>query len=116
MVTAEAVSQAAGFVVAASSGAPGVCIFQNSDKSKDMGVQVFDSQAAMATILSIETGSVHIAGLGDDAFWVPQAGILFARKGDHGVQFTDPDLGADSSNTTTRDALVALARTALPNI
>ncbi len=70
----------------------------------------------MATILQIEPGSEHIAGLGDDAFWVAQAGILFARKGDHGVEFADPDLATDPTNTATRDALVALARTALPNI
>lgn len=116
VVTAEAVGKAAGFVVTASSGAPGVCIFQNSDKSKDMAVQVYDSQAAMATSLSVESGGEHIANLGDDAFWVPQLGMLFARKGDHAVQFTDPDLGTDPTNTGTRDALVALARTALPNI
>jgi hypothetical protein len=116
LVTAEAVGKAAGFEVAASSGAPGVCIFQNADKTKDMAVQVFDSQAAMATSLSIESGGEHISALGDDAFWVPQLGMLFARKGDHAVQFTDPDLGTDPTNTGTRDALVALARAALPNI
>jgi hypothetical protein len=116
LVTAEAVGKAAGFVVAASSGAPGTCIFQNADKTKDMAVQQFDNQAAMATTLSIESGGEHVANLGDDAFWVPQLGLLFARKGDHAIQFTDPDLGTDPTNTATRDALVALAQTALPNI
>jgi hypothetical protein len=116
LVTAEAVGKAAGFVVAASSGAPGTCIFQNADKTKDMAVQQFDNQAAMATTLSIESGGEHVANLGDDAFWVPQLGLLFARKGDHAIQFTDPDLGTDPTNTATRDALVALAQTALPKI
>jgi hypothetical protein len=116
VVTAEAVGKAAGFTVAYASGAPGVCIFQSSDRGNDMAVQVYENQAAMATALSVETGSEHIANLGDDAFWVPHLGMLFTRKGDHAVQLTDLDLSTDPTNTATRDALVALARTALPNI
>jgi Protein of unknown function (DUF3558) len=116
IVTADAVSQASGFSVAASSGAGGICIFQNADKSKDLSIQVFSTQAAMALVLQIEPGGEHIANLGDDAFWVPQAGILFVRKGDHGIEILDADLGVDPSKTATRDALVALVKTALPRI
>ncbi len=116
VVTTDAVSKATGFPIASTSGAAGTCYFQNADKGKYLAVQVFGNQAAMATILQIEPAGVHIAGLGDDAFWIPTSGILFARKGDHGVELLDPDLGTDASHTATRDALVALAQAALPNI
>jgi hypothetical protein len=71
----------------------------------------------MALMLEAEPGGEHIAGLGDDAFWSPLGGLLFVRKGDHGMTFIDPDLGASSlTDTSGRDALVTLAQTALPNL
>jgi hypothetical protein len=117
LVTSSAVSTAAGFAVAKSSGAAGQCIFQNADSSQYLTVLVYGNQADMAVMLEAEPGGQHIAGLGDDAFWSQLAGMLFVRKGDHAVTFLDPDLGASSpTDTTGRDALVALARTALPNL
>jgi hypothetical protein len=66
---------------------------------------------------TIEDGSEHIAGLGDDAFWAGAGGILFVRKGDHGVEFQDPDfVFTPDTNSAPRDALVTLARAALPNL
>ena len=39
------------------------------------------------------------------------------RKGDHALELVDPDLASvGTGDTTFRDALVTLARTALPNI
>jgi hypothetical protein len=116
IVTADAVSQATGFPVKTESGTGAICFFQNADLSKYLTVQLYGSQAEMGTILQIESGSEHIAGLGDDAFWTPTAGILFVRKGDHGIEFLDPDLGASPTDTASRDALVTLARTALPKL
>jgi hypothetical protein len=117
IVTSSAVSTATGFAVAKSSGAAGQCIFQNADSSKYLTVLVYGSQADMAVMLEAEPGGEHVAGLGDDAFWAPLGGLLFVRKGDRGMAFLDPDLGASSlTDTSGRDSLVALARTVLPNI
>jgi hypothetical protein len=117
LVTSDAVGTAGGFSVASYSGGGGTCIFQNSDRSKYLSVQLFTSQAAMATNLGLESSSEHIAGLGDDAFWTSGIGGLFVRKGDRAIEFTDPEfaLSADT-DTAPRDALVTLARTALPNL
>jgi len=111
IVTAEAVSQASGIAVKTMSGIGNICYFQNADLSKYLVVQLYGSQAEMGTILQIEPGSEHVAGLGDDAFWTG-TGILFVRKGDHGIEFLDPEL----TDTASRDALVKLARTALPKL
>jgi hypothetical protein len=117
IVTSSAVSTATGFAVAKSSGAAGICTFQNADSSQYLTVQVYGSQADMAVMLEAEPGGEHVAGLGDDAFWSQLGGLLFVRKGDHAMAFLDPDLGSSSSTDTSgRDALVALARTALPNL
>ncbi len=117
VVTKDAVSQATGFPIATTSGAAGICYFQAADVSKYLIVWVFNSQEAMGPMLQIESGSEHIADLGDDAFWAGAAGILFVRKGDHGVEFQDPDfVFTPDTNTGPRDALVTLARTALPNL
>jgi hypothetical protein len=68
-------------------------------------------------MLQIETGAEHIAGLGDDAFWVPVAGILFVRKGDHGIEISDSEGALTADIAAARQAaLVALARTALPKL
>jgi hypothetical protein len=117
LVTSDAVATAGGFSVADFSGGGGTCIFQNSDKSKYLSVQLFKSQADMATVLQLESSSEHIAGLGDDAFWTSGTGGLFVRKGDRGIEFSDPDFALSSdTDTAARDAMVALARTALPNL
>ena len=117
LVTSDAVATAGAFTVAGFSGGGGTCIFQNSDKSKYLSVQLFGSQAEMATDLELESSAEHVAGLGDDAFWSSGAGVLFVRKGDRGFALSDPDfaLGSDT-DTAPRDALVTLARTALPNL
>ena len=117
IVTSSAVATATGFTVAKSSGAAGICTYQNADSSQYLTVQVYGSEADMALMLEAEPGGAHIAGLGTDAFWSQLGGLLFVRKGDHALAFLDPDLGASSATDTSgRDALVALARTALPNL
>jgi hypothetical protein len=117
VVTKDAVSAAAGFPIANTSGAAGICYFQAAEPSKYLVVWVFGNQDAMASMLQIESGSEHVDGLGDDAFWSPAGGILFVRKGDKGIEFQDPDfIFTADTNTAPRDAMVTLARTALPNL
>jgi len=117
VVTKDAVSAAAGFPIANTSGAAGICYFQAADPSRYLVVWVFGSQDAMASMLQIESGSEHVDGLGDDAFWSGAGGILFVRKGDKGIEFQDPDfIFTADTNTAPRDAMVTLARTALPNL
>jgi hypothetical protein len=114
LVTKDAVSVAAGFPIATTSGAAGICYYQNADPSKYLVVWRFDTQSAMASMLQIEAGSEHIDGLGDDAFWAGVGGILFVRKGDHAVEFQDPDYSfTPATDTANRDRMVTLARTAL---
>jgi hypothetical protein len=114
LVTKDAVSVAAGFPIATTSGAAGICYYQNTDQSKYLVVWRFDTQSAMASMLQIEAGSEHVDGLGDDAFWAGVGGILFVRKGDHGAEFQDPDYTfSPDTDTATRDRMVTLARTAL---
>lgn len=117
IVTTAAVGQAAGFPIANTSGGGGICYFQAADPSKYLVVWVFGSQDAMASMLQIESSSQHVDGLGDDAFWSGAGGILFVRKGDKGIELQDPDfIFTADTNNAPRDAMVALARTALPNL
>ena len=117
IVSPAAVGAATGFTVANASGTDTICIFQNADTSAYLSVSLFGNQAAMASMMQIEPGSAHIDGLGDDAFWVFSAGLLFVRQGDHGLEFLDPDLAASGpTDNVSRDALIVLARTALPNL
>ena len=111
-----AVGQATGFAVTQTSGTDTICYYQNADQSRYLIVTLYSNQADMATVLQIEPGGEHIAGLGDDAFWVAAAGIVFVRKGDHAIELLDPDASFGAGGAASRDALVALARAALPSV
>jgi hypothetical protein len=89
--TMDAVSQATGFSVTQTNGTDAICYYQSADQSQYLIVTLYSSQADMATVLQIEPGGEHVSGLGDDAFWVASAGILFVRKGDHALELLDPD-------------------------
>ena len=116
ILTNDAVGKATGFTVAGTSGTDSICFYQSADKSKYLSVKLDRSQADMASMLQIEAGSDHVAGLGDDAFWTG-TGLLFARKGDHAIELLDPDMaGVGPAGDAFRDALVTLARSALPNV
>lgn len=116
IVSREDVAKATGFSIATTSGAGSICYFQNADPSQYMVVQLFGSKADMASMTQIEPGSEHIDGLGDDAFWAAVGGILFVRKGDHGVEFIDTGFAFGAGGTAARDAMVTLARTAVPKL
>ena len=117
LVTKDEVATAAGFSIATALGAGGTCIYQNTDPSKLMGVVLFTGQAGMGSMLQMEGSGAHIAGLGDDAFWIGAAGILFVRKADRGIEFYSPSytFTADT-DTGPRDLMVTLAKSALPNL
>lgn len=116
VLTMDAVSQATGFPVTQTNGTDAICYYQNADQSRYLIVTLFSSQADMATILQIEPGGEHVSGLGDDAFWVASAGILFVREGDRALELLDPDSSFGAGGAASRDALVTLARAALPSI
>ena len=116
ILTMDAVSQATGFSVTQTNGTDAICYYQNADQSRYLIVTLFSSQADMVTVLQIEPGGEHVTGLGDDAFWVASAGILFVRKVDHGLELLDPDSSFGAGGAASRDALVTLARAALPNV
>ena len=111
-----AVSQATGFAVSQTSGTDTICYYQNADQSQYLIVTLYGNQADMATVLQIEPSGEHIAGLGDDAFWIASGGILFVRKGDHAIELLDPDASFGAGGAASRDALVTLARAALPSV
>jgi hypothetical protein len=58
----------------------------------------------------------HVSGLGDDAFWVAAAGILFVRKGDHAIELLEPAFSLGAGGSASRDAMVTLAHLALPKL
>lgn len=115
IVTKDAVSQAMGFPVALVSGAGLICIFQTADSSHNLAITLYHSQADMGLMLQIEPGSDHVAGLGDDAFFAGGE-ILFVRQGDHAIEILDADYFGSAVGSAPRDALIALARAALPKL
>lgn len=117
IVTKDAVATAVGFAINSVSGVDSICYFQNADLSKYAVIKLYANQADMADMLQIETGSEHIAGLGDDAFWVPVAGILFVRQGDHAMQISDSEGALTAgSDASLKASLTTLARAALPKL
>ena len=115
IVTKDAVSEAMGYPVALVAGVGLTCTFQTADSGHYLAITLYHSQADMAQMLQIEPGSEHTAGLGDDAFYTG-TGILFVRQGDHAIEISDPDLAGSAADTAPRDALITLARTALPKL
>ena len=114
LATVAEVSAGAGKPMKLTGGAGTICTYGGvDDPSFFMYVQVYNDQDAMATPLGIESGSDHIDGLGDDAFFNKTTGEVFVRKGDRGFSYTLPSL---NNLTTSPDAIkanmVALAKAA----
>ncbi len=111
------VATAVGFSIATALGAGGTCIFQNTDPSQFLAVQLFTTQDSMALYLSVEDTGQHVAGLGDDAFWSPTGGFLFVRSGTRAILFENQGwVFTPETDTAHRDSLVTLANVALPNL
>ena len=107
------VAAAAGRDMTTVNGAGGTCVYQGSDPSKPFYFQVLDSPDAMMSILELKPNAIPVNGLGTDAFYVTNAGILFVRNGDHGFLLTDLSKVSLGDNQTVPDSLVQLARKVL---
>jgi hypothetical protein len=117
LVTKDAVATAAGYAITDVSGGGGTCMFQSADPGKFFAVQLMTGQAEMAPYVLVEPDSLHVAGLGDDAFWASTAGFMFVRKGDRAFLLRNPDWVMTPPTDTARlDSMTTLARTALPNL
>ncbi len=117
LVTKDDVATAVGFPIATALGAGGTCIYQNTDPSKLLALQLFTNQDAMALYLSVEDTAQHVAGLGDDAFWSGTGGFLFVRVGTRAILLLNQAwVFTPDTDTARRDSLVTLANVALPNL
>jgi hypothetical protein len=114
LATVAEVSAGAGKPMKLTGGADTICAFGAvDDPSFFMYVQVYNDKDSMATPLGIETGSDHIDGLGDDAFFNKTTGMIFVRKGDRGFSFTLPSLANLTDNPDAiKTNMVTLAKAA----
>ena len=98
-------------------GADTICAYGAvDDPSFFVYVQVYNDKDAMATPLGIESGSDHVDGLGDDAFFNKSAGMIFVRKGDRGFSFTVPSLANLTSDpAVTKANMITLGKAAAAN-
>jgi hypothetical protein len=114
LATVAEISAGAGKPMELAGGEGTICTYHAvDDPSFFIYVQVYNDQDSMATTTQIESGSDHIDGLGDDAFFNKTVGVVFVRKGSRGFSFTLPSL---ANLTTNPDAIkanmVALAKAA----
>jgi hypothetical protein len=111
LVTADEVSKATGKAMAAGSGDNAICAFSaTADPSVVVYVQIYPDTASMAAPKQVESGSEHLAGLGDDAFYAV-IGSVFVQKGSRGFSITIPSLALTTHKAPP--AIVALATAAL---
>ena len=118
LVTAAQVSTAAGKPMHSVGGAGDIiCTFSAvDDASFAMNVTIYNDDASMVTMQSVETSSDHLDGLGDDAFWNPTLGTVFVKKGSRAFSFSLPsfaNLTADPA--AVKSKMVTLAQQALSN-
>jgi hypothetical protein len=117
LVTKDAVATAVGFPIASVTGTGGSCFYQNAEPSQYLSVQLLTDQAGMGLWLGLESTGVHVANLGDDAFWLGTTGMMFVRKGDRAFVLLNPAWTMTPDTDTTHiDAMTTLARAALPNL
>jgi hypothetical protein len=114
LVTKDEVATAAGFSIATVVGGGGTCFFQSAEPGQYFSVQLFTDQAGMATWLQLESSGLHVADLGDDAFWLGTTGMMFVRKGDRAFLLLDPAWTfTPATDTAHLDSMTVLARAAL---
>jgi hypothetical protein len=111
LVTVSEVTAATGKPMAAGNGAGNICVFSaTADPSLVVYVQIYPDTPSMGTPKLNESGSEHLHGLGDDAFWTA-AGTVFVQKGSQGFSIAMPSLALTSRNAPP--AIVTLATAAL---
>ena len=65
-------------------------------------MQIYNDVPGMSLMMQLESGSDHMAGMGDDAFWNGTVGTMFVRKGNRGFSLALPSL----SNLTASPAAI----------
>ena len=88
-----------------------ICSYSaTADPSTVVYVQLYTDTQSMGAAKATETGSEHLPGLGDDAFWTA-AGTIFVQKGTRGFTISTPSLALSSPNAPA--AIMTLANAAL---
>lgn len=92
LLTLDEVKIATGKPMTIRGDADNTCAFSvTADPSELVYVQIYTDAQSMLTPKGMETGSQHLTGLGDDAFFAT-AGIVFVQKGSRGFTITMPSL------------------------
>ena len=103
LVTPVEVAAATGQSMAVSGDAGAICTFSaTADPSLVLYVQIYNDVPGMSLMMQLESGSDHMAGMGDDAFWNGTVGTMFVRKGNRGFSLALPSL----SNLTASPAAI----------
>jgi hypothetical protein len=111
LVTVSEVAAATGKSMGPGTNAGTICSYSaTADPSTVVYVQLYTDTQSMGAAKATETGSEHLTGLGDDAFWTA-AGTIFVQKGTHGFTISTPSLALSSPNAPT--AIITLANAAL---
>jgi hypothetical protein len=110
LATIAEISAAAGKPMKLVDGVGGICAYSAvDDASFALEVTIYDDRNSMTTITSVEGGSEHLDGLGDDAFWNPTIGTVFVRKGDRGFSISMPSLANLTNDPAAqKDKMVGL--------
>jgi hypothetical protein len=111
LVTAGEVSAATGKPMGPGTDAGTICSYSaTADPSTVVYVQLYTDTQSMGAAKATETGSQHLPGLGDDAFWTA-AGTIFVQKGTSGFTISTPSLALTSPDAPA--AIITLATAAL---
>jgi hypothetical protein len=116
LATVDEITAAAGRAMSMSGGAGGICVFSAvADASFTIYAQVYTDQPSQASMTQLEnSGSEHLDGMGDDAFWNAVAGTVYVRSGGRAFSFTLPSLAnLTTSPDATKAKMVTLAQAAL---
>jgi hypothetical protein len=115
LVTVDEVVAAAGQPMAMSGDGGSICTFSAAaDPSFVMYVQVYNDKPSMGMMMQVETGSDHLSGMGDDAFWNATLGTVFVERGSRGFSVALPSLANLSTTPAAEKAnMVTLAQAAL---
>jgi hypothetical protein len=93
------------------------CVYAGADQSQQLQIHEFvnDPTNMNNMINQLESGSEHVAGLGDDAFWNGTIDTVLVRKGGNAFTIVSPSLGAKTpaDPDAPKAGMVALATSAL---
>ena len=93
-----------------------ICTFSSvADPSFVVYVQIYNDKPSMALMMQLEaSGSEHLAGMGDDAFWNATVGTVFVQKGSRAFSVALPSLAnLTGSPAAAKANMMTLAKAAL---